>query len=114
MYLVTNLSGMEEAHRWYQKRFRIETFFSDQKSRGFHIGHSHLSDPTRLLRLLIASCLAYYWIVCLGAQVLAKGWQRIVHRTDRCDLSLFRLGLEWLAHCLNEDQEIPVFFTSRC
>jgi len=29
---------------WYEKRFRIETFFSDQKSRGFHIHKSHISD----------------------------------------------------------------------
>lgn len=31
----------------YAKRFRIETFFSDQKSRGFHLHKSHLSDPVR-------------------------------------------------------------------
>jgi len=47
----------------YQKRFRIETFFSDQKSRGFHIHKSHISDPRRLSRLLIAACVAYLWIV---------------------------------------------------
>ena len=44
--------------------FGIETFFSDQKSRGFYLCHSHLSDPARLCRLLIATCLAYYWLVC--------------------------------------------------
>ena len=37
LYLVSNLATAEEACRLYQKRFRIETFFSDQKSRGFHI-----------------------------------------------------------------------------
>jgi hypothetical protein len=35
LYLVSNLSSAEEAIRYYQKRFRIEIFFSDQKSRGF-------------------------------------------------------------------------------
>ena len=39
------------ACRWYAKRFRIETFFSDQKSRGFHIHKSHMSDVQRLSRL---------------------------------------------------------------
>src|SRR5437667_12893008 len=66
LYMVSNLAKAEEACRWYQKRFRIETFFSDQKSRGFHIHQSHISDPQRLSRLLIAACLVYIWIVYLG------------------------------------------------
>ncbi|WP_369010735.1 transposase, partial [Methylobacterium frigidaeris] len=45
----------EEAIKYYQKRFRIETFFSDQKSRGFNLQKSHLEDPQRLSRLLIAT-----------------------------------------------------------
>ena len=63
LYLVSNMDAAEEACRYDQKRFRIETFFSDQKSRGFHIHKSHISDPQRLSRLLIAACLAYIWIV---------------------------------------------------
>lgn len=51
LYLVTNLTSADEACRLYAKRFRIETFFSDQKSRGFHLHRSHLADPTRLSRL---------------------------------------------------------------
>ena len=50
-YLVSNRATAEEACRWYHKRCRIETFFSDQKSRGFHIHKSHISDPQRLSRL---------------------------------------------------------------
>ena len=56
LYLVSNMDAAEAACRYYQKRFRIETFFSDQKSRGFHIHQSHISDPQRLSRLLIAAC----------------------------------------------------------
>src|SRR5712691_7320021 len=65
LYLVSNMDAAEEACRYYQKRFRIETFFSDQKSRGFHIHKSHISDPQRLSRLLIAACLAYIWMIYL-------------------------------------------------
>ncbi len=108
LLLVTNLDFLDEACFWYKKRFGIETLFSDQKSRGFHLCHSHLSDPKRLCRLLIATCLAYYWMVCLGAEVLRRGWQTIIHRTERCDLSLFQLGLTWLEHCLNEGWSVPV------
>ena len=56
VYLITNRASADEACRLYAKRFRIETFFSDQKSRGFHIHTSHISDPERLSRLLIAAC----------------------------------------------------------
>jgi len=110
LYLITNMDSADEACRLYTKRFRIETFFSDQKSRGFHVHKSHLAEPTRLARLLMASCLAYIWIVYLGARCEREGWMRIIHRGDRCDLSLFQLGLRWLDYLLNEGCEIPVAF----
>ena len=90
LYVVRNMDAAEEACRYDQKRFRIETFFSDQKSRGFHIHKSHLADPQRLARLLIAACLAYIWIIYLGSLCEKDGWQKIIHRKDRCDLSLFQ------------------------
>src|SRR5499433_2273208 len=110
LYVVSNMDAAEEACRYYQKRFGIETFFSDQKSRGFHIHKSHISDPQRLSRLLIAACLAYIWIIYLGALCGKEGWLTIIHRTDRCDLSLFQLGLRTLDYFLNEDCSIPVMF----
>src|SRR5499427_9752034 len=75
LYLVTNIASAEEACRLYSKRFRIETFFSDQKSRGFHLHKSHLSDPQRLSRLLMAACLAYIWIVYLGSICVKRDGQ---------------------------------------
>jgi hypothetical protein len=94
----------------YQKRFRIETFFSDQKSRGFHIHQSHISDPQRLSRLLIAACLAYIWIVYLGSLGETEGWRELIHRKKRCDLSLLQLGLRILEDWLNKELQIPVQF----
>lgn len=110
LYLVSNMELAEEACHWYARRFHIETFFSDQKSRGFHLHKSHLADPERLARLMIAACLAYLWIVYLGALAVQDGWNKIIHRTDRCDLSLFQLGLRLLDHFQNEDLPIPVAF----
>ena len=110
VHLVTNMSSMEQACDAYRKRFRIETFFSDQKSRGFHLHKSHLSDPGRLSRLLIAASLAYFWIIYLGAFAVSEGWHHIIHRTDRCDLSLFQLGLRLLEHFMDSDMPIPVAF----
>ena len=83
--LVSHLATAEEACRFYQKRFRSETFFSDQKSRGFHIHTSHISDPQRLSRLFIAACLAYILMVYLGSLCAKEGWTAIMHRRKRCD-----------------------------
>jgi len=110
IYLVTNFELTSEACYWYTKRFQIETFFSDQKSRGFNLQKSHLSEPERLARLMLAACLAYIWMVYLGITAQREGWVDIIHRTDRCDWSLFRLGLCLLEHLLNEDLPIPVAF----
>jgi len=110
IYLVTNLELAEEACYWYRRRYRIETFFSDQKSRGFNLHKSHIADPKRLARLMIAACLAYIWIIHLGLVAKRDGWLPIIHRTDRCDLSLFQLGLNLLDHVLNECLPIPVAF----
>ena len=88
----------------------IETFFSDQTSRGFNLHKSHLSAPSRICRLMIASCLAYVWMVYLGTVAQKTGLDKMIHRTDRCDLSLFQLGLRLLDHFLNLGQSIPVAF----
>jgi len=63
LFLVTNFRSASKACEYYSMRFTIETFFSDQKSRGFNIDKSHLSSPQRLMRLMYASCLAYLWII---------------------------------------------------
>ena len=64
----------------------------------------------RLSRLLMAACLAYIWMVDLGALCEQDDWVRIIHRSDRCDISLFKLGLRLLDDFLNEGFSIPVAF----
>ena len=51
LYVVSTMATAEEACRLYEKRCRIATFCSDQKSRGGHIHTSHMSDVQRLSRL---------------------------------------------------------------
>jgi hypothetical protein len=106
IFLVTNIESVEQACMYYKKRFRIETFFSDQKSRGFYLHKSHLTDPDRLARLMIAACLAYYWIICLGVEAVQKRWHHVFHRKSRCDLSLFQIGLKALDYILEEGLSI--------
>jgi hypothetical protein len=100
IYLLTNLSCPEQGCAFYARRFHIETFCSDQKGRGFGFDKSHNCDPARLERPMIAACLAYYWIVCLGVAVRNNRWASTIHRTDRWYPSLFRLRLHLLDHLL--------------
>lgn len=108
--LVTNLELAEEAICFYRRRFQIETLFSDQKSRGFHVHKSHISAPERLARLLMAAALGYLWMIYLGVESLRRGWYRQFHRTSRVDLSLFQLGLRLLEHMLNHRWPLLVAF----
>jgi hypothetical protein len=110
IYLITNLPNGSLACWFYKRRFRIETLFSDQKSRGFHIHKGHLSDPFRISRLLIAACLAYIWMICFGLFVVAQGKTGLIDRTDRVDKSLFRLGLDWFKHVLKRGLPFDVYF----
>jgi hypothetical protein len=57
--------------------------------------------------LLLALCLAYLWLVYLGVCALCDNWLAQLHRSDRCDLSLFRLGLQLVARYLKENLPIP-------
>lgn len=110
IYLVSNMTSGQRACDWYRKRMHIETFFSDQKSRGFQIDRSHLSDPERVHRLLLAASLAYLWVIYLGTAAHDDDWLPVIHRRHRCDLSLFQLGLRLLDYLLNHDQPIPSSF----
>jgi len=111
IFLITNLPNAYQACRFYRRRFQIETFFSDQKSRGFHIHKSHLSDPVRLGRMLVAACLAYIWMICQGLWVIASNNTGLIDRTDRTDKSLFRLGLDWIKYALKHNLHFqPVFW----
>jgi len=107
IYLVTNLSDLDAAVGHYRKRAHSETCFSDQKRRGFHLQKSHLRDPARASRLFLAACLAYLWGVYLGVCARRDDRLKQIHRPDRCDLSLFRLGLRLLARCLKDELPIP-------
>ena len=89
----------------------METFGSDQQSRGFPLHRSHLADPTRLSRFLMAACLASLWIIHLGARCEQDGGISIIHRRDRGDLSRFQLGLRLLDYWLKADCTIPVAFS---
>lgn len=112
LYLISSLKEIDEICQAYRKRFKLETLFSDQKSRGFYIDKSHLSDPERLSRLLLAASLTYIWMIYLGVEVAQDEQRRaFIDRTHRTDKSLFRLGLDWMKIALTRSLDFEVIFS---
>jgi hypothetical protein len=110
IYLITSLADANDAVERYRVRFRIECMFANHKSRGFRIDKSHLAAPERLARLVIATSLAYVWIHAAAGFAQAHGWVEQFHRTDRCDLGLFQIGLRAIQYALREGLRVPVSF----
>ena len=105
--LISNHSSSLQVIQDYKKRQIIETFFSDLKTKGFHLQKSHISDLFRLGNLMVAACLGYIWVVLLGKYALDKGINEIFHKTERCDLSLLQLGFRYLEYLINNDLSLP-------
>jgi hypothetical protein len=110
IYLITSLTDASSAIELYRLRFRIESMFGNHKSRGFQIHKSHLAAPERLARLLIATSLAYVWVQSVAIFAQAQNWLAQFHRTDRCDLSVFQIGIRALHYAEREHKRVPVQF----
>lgn len=94
--LISNLEYVPDIKQLYKKRFKIEPFFRDQKSKGFNIQKSGLGNPERIAKLLIASCLAYVLCILGGLKALNSKFYDIIAEQNRKALSLFQLGLRFL------------------
>ena len=110
LYLISSLTDADAAVAHYRARFRIECLFANHKSRGFHIHKSDVSQPERLERLVIATSLAYLWVHAIAVFAQEQDWVRQFHRADRCDLSLFQIGMRALRYAQREGKRVPVSF----
>jgi hypothetical protein len=98
--LTTNLPSPGQALRAYRRRMWIEEMFADLKGHGLDLEATHLRHRDRLSRLTLAVCLLYLWLVLFGVRVIKAGFRHWVDRRDRRDLSVFRIGLDFLERCL--------------
>jgi hypothetical protein len=106
-YLATNLLDPRATLRLYRRRMWIEEMFGDMKKHGFDLEASHLRHFLRLSRLTLAVCLLYLWLVALAEHVITHRLVHEIDRTDRRDLSLFRLGRDFLERRLTLFDPIP-------
>ena len=88
--------------REYAVRMDIEQSFRDDKSGAFDIGHTRLTHPERLERLLLAVAIATLWCHEVGQFVLRSGetLRRLIDPAFTRQLSVFQLGWRWIKRCL--------------
>ena len=108
-YLATSLPITPGLRRLGRRRWGTEPFSRDYKSSGWQITASHLGTPQRQEGLLIMLALSYLWSVCVGRWLCKTGQRRQVDSQPTRHLSLFRIGWDWLIHCLRCDLTAPPF-----
>ena len=99
--LMTNLRPSGWVLRHYLKRMHIEESFRDDKSGGFDLEASHLTDPKRLDTLLLALSVAVLWIYELGEQVLREDRRSEIDPAYKRQLSVFQLGWRFLRRLIS-------------
>lgn len=109
-YLATNLPSPHGALQLYRRRMWIEELFGDMKGHGFDLEATRLGTFLRLSRLTLAVCLVYLWLVATGEQVIATNQAGEVDRNDRRDLSIFRIGWDFIERRLALNDRLPVCF----
>ena len=110
LYLATNQTCVKAVWKLYKKRMWIEEMFGDLKGHGFDLENSRLEHPARLSRLMLAVSLVYLWLISIGEHVLFHHLTPEIDRNDRRDLSIFRLGWDFLERRLALNDPIPLCF----
>jgi len=82
----------------YGERWQIETLFGNLKTRGFRLEDTHLTDGTRVSRLLSLLTLAGCWALLAG-ELESIATPIKIKKHGRAEKSIFRLGLETLRNC---------------
>jgi hypothetical protein len=86
---------------YYCLRFQLEESFRDDKSGGFDLHASHLTDPKRLDSLLLALAVAVLWIYELGEHILRDDRRSEVDPAYKRQLSVFQLGWRLLRRLIS-------------
>ncbi len=107
-YLLSDQPDPRQMLQVYGRRYWTEPMYRDFKSHGWNLEASRITDPKRFARLLLALALAYVWLIQLAAQIIKRGWRKLVDRRRARTLSYFRIGWDWLLYCL--DHDLPLRF----
>ena len=68
LIIITN-QPPKDAFNFYKKRWSIEVFFQSIKGRGFNMEKTHLTDLSRLKKLMALVCLAFCLCLTIGVYI---------------------------------------------
>lgn len=102
-YILTNLSNLDKALKFYRARWGIESMFKDCKSGGYNMEEAKVHDP-RFLALMLLMVIAYSLVTCAGQVCQKIGIDRYVARLKEQERryprhSEFGMGLYGYAWC---------------
>lgn len=106
--LATNLTDASTVLRLYTRRMWVEELFGDLKRHGFDLEQTRLRHILRLSRLTLVAALLYVLLIAFGSYAVKRGWRKFVDRTDRRDLSIFRIGYDMFERCLSAGSPISL------
>lgn len=106
--LTTSLATAQQTLAAYRRRMWIEEMFADFKKHGFDLESTHLRHFLRLSRLTLFLALLYLWCVAFGVTLIKRGLRSLVDRTDRRDLSIFRIGHDMIERCLTNGKSLTI------
>lgn len=106
--LATNLATQRQTVMAYRRRMWIEEMFGDFKRHGFDLEATRLRHFMRLSRLTLVVALLYLWTVAFGSSVIKRGLRYLVDRSDRRDLSIFRIGFDMIQRYLTNGKSLSI------
>lgn len=113
LYLLTNIEFAPEVEYYYRRRYRIETFFGDIKSRGFNIHRTKISKPQTLFNLLIVASLAFIIAILFEFDARRSPHLSKFCRKQRIDqLSVFQIGFRGILYYIKKQLCISFQFSN--
>ena len=98
--IVVSFDRPGEALERYAERWQVETLFRGFKSSGFQLECTHVADPDRLGRLLMAVMIAFAWCYKVGDHLDTHVRPIKVKKHGRRAVSVFKYGLDYISECL--------------
>ena len=106
--IATNLPTSRKTRQHYSRRMWIEALFGDCKRNGFDIEMTQLQKPRSLNRLIFAIAVLVVWLLSFGSRIVKNSQRYLVDRSDRRDLSLFRIGWDSIERRLANDESFII------
>jgi hypothetical protein len=106
--LTTNLATKQQTLKAYRRRMWIEEMFADFKHHGFDLESTHLRHFRRLSRLTLLVALLYLWCIAFGSTTIKRSLRSLVDRSDRRDLSIFRIGYDMIQRLLTNGKPLSI------